>query len=895
MKKFLLILLCLLILTGSYAQIVRTHIGTTLYDLQTNNSIQRRVAVHPTAKDVIATFTASLKNDGAYDDRGTGYAFWNNASMQWSNSKNVVLTPPIDTFYGRIEAVRVGWPNPMFIGNKELIISHKSSTGSNGIYQSSRAAAGTSTWTDLSVTSGTETWPRAASSGNNIILTSSHFAADFNEVTAGLMFIKSTDGGGTWSAPAAITGIDKDNYTGVGGDNYAIDLNGSNVALLTGVSDITLYKSSDLGNTWTKDTIFPTSWNFIVDGEILDRADRSDGSYSVLVDNNNKAHCFWSRYVTFSDPSQGAGTFIDITRSGIMYWNEDMGNNPPRLIRNTDFLRESTSGPLSPLARFNTEGQTINHMGNGSGYNSSTTTWPSTGIDAAGNLYLTYAYNRGIIDTTPANTGKGKDADPTGYNLYDVYVMKSTDNGATWTGPLNVTSSKTLENTYPSMARVVDDHVHLVYQEDNLYGNAVMTTAGSTNGTGSQAGPIHTRNKIFYAQVPVADIVNPATDFTNPMLRISNNFQNLVVRKGVTQVKAVLFVGCGTDTVTGKTFSKTKAFINNNYVEFSEDTSLLTIIGLDTISTGVAGDRLIRITGRDQAGNLTLRIGNTFYDTLNMGVEILQDIVAPSITLFGASPGFVYLNGADYVDPGSDVSDNNPCTSASVTKSGTVDKATKGTYTLTYTAKDGANNQATATRKVIVGVAPTAKITEEALSVNKISAKGSTSLDILTEAGTSNTYKWTVKTGTSAPVTIGATQNLLNINIPIAVKSFDSICLEVSNNFDALATPPRTAPSRQCKFLKYSVAGVGISTVSNDLNVSIYPNPTNGDFNIKVEGNRERSARIVVTSMDGKTLSDSKMEIANSVIPFKSNLARGTYFISTEVDGKVYLDKIEVR
>ena len=892
MKKFLLILLGLLILTGSYAQIVRTHIGTTLYDLQTNNSIQRRVAIHPTAKDVIATFTASLKNDGAYDDRGTGYAFWNNASMQWSNSKNVVLTPPIDTFYGRIEAVRVGWPNPMFIGNKELIISHKSSTGSNGIYQSSRAAAGASTWTDLSVTSGTETWPRAASSGNNIILTSSHFDASFNEVTAGLMFIKSTDGGGTWSAPAAITGIDKDNYTGVGGDNYAIDLNGSNVALLTGVSDITLYKSSDLGNTWTKKSIFPTSWNFIVDGEILDRADRSDGSYSVLVDNNNKAHCFWSRYVTFSDPSQGAGTFIDITRSGIMYWNEDMGNNPPRLIRNTDFLRESTSGPLSPLARFNTEGQTINHMGNGSGYNSSTTTWPSTGIDAAGNLYLTYAYNRGIIDTTPANTGKGKDADPTGYNLYDVYVMKSTDNGATWTGPLNVTSSKTLENTYPSMARVVDDHVHLVYQEDNLYGNAVMTTAGSTNGTGSQAGPIHTRNKIFYAQVPVADIVNPATDITNPMLRISNNFQNLVVRKGVTQVKAVLFVGCGTDTVTGKTFSKTKSFINNNYVEFSEDTSLLTIIGLDTINTSVAGDRLIRITGRDQAGNLTLRIGNTFYDTLNMGVEILQDIVAPSITLLGASPGFVYLNGANYVDPGSEVSDNNPCTSASVTKSGTVDKATKGTYTLTYTAKDGANNQATATRKVIVGVAPTAKITEEALSVNKISAKGSTSLDILTEAGTSNTYKWTVKTGTSAPVTIGATQNLLNINIPIAVKSFDSICLEVSNNFDALATPPRTAPSRECKFLKYSV---GISTVSNDLNVSIYPNPTSGDFNIKVEGNRERNARIVVTSMDGKTLSDSKMEIANSVISFKSNLARGTYFISTEVDGKVYLDKIEVR
>jgi hypothetical protein len=888
MKKFLLILLGLLILTDSYAQIVRTHIGTTLYDLQTNNSIQRRVAVHPTTKDVIATFTASLKNDGAYDDRGSGYAFWNNATTQWSNSKNSVITPPIDTFYGRMEGTRIGWPNPLFTGNKEIVMSHKSSPGLNGIYQTSRAAAGAGTWTNLDVTSGTETWPRAAASGNNVVLISSHFDASFNEVTAGLMFIKSSDGGGTWSAPAAIPGIDKDNYTVVGGDRYALDLNGNNIAILTGTDDVTLYKSTDFGANWTKKSIFPTSANFIPDGEILDRADRSDGGYSVLVDNSNKVHCFWPRYVTFVDPSLGTEGRYDPTRTGIIYWNEDMGNEPPRLISGTDFIRENIAAPLSPINRYNTANQTLTY----NAYRTASTTWPSTGIDASGTIYLSYAYNRGIIDTTPANTGIGKDADPTGYNLFDVYVMKTADNGLTWTGPLNVTSSATLENTYPSMARLVDDKVRLVYQEDNLYGNAVMTVTGSTNGTGSQAGPIHTRNKIFYAQVPVADIVNPATDITNPMLRISNNFQNLVVRKGVTQVKAVLFVGCGTDTVTGKTFSKTKSFINNNYVEFSEDTSLLTIIGLDTINTSIAGDRLIRITGRDQAGNLTLRIGNTFYDTLNMGVEILQDIVAPSITLLGASPGFVYLNGPNYVDPGSEVSDNNPCTSASVTKSGTVDKATKGTYTLTYTAKDGANNQATATRKVIVGVAPTAKITEEALSVNKISAKGSTSLDILTEAGTSNTYKWTVKTGTSAPVTIGATQNLLNINIPNAVKSFDSICLEVSNNFDALATPPRTAPSRQCKFLKYSV---GISTVSNDLNVSIYPNPTNGDFNIKVEGNRERNARIVVTSMDGKTLSDSKMEIANSVIPFKSNLARGTYFISTEVDGKVYLDKIEVR
>lgn len=891
MKKVLFILLVLVMSLDSISQVVRTHIGTTRYDLQTNNSIQRRVAIHPTSKDLIATFTASLRDDGNYDDRGTAYVFWNNATSQWSNSKNLTLTPPVDTFYGRIEGVRVGWPNPMFIGNKELIMSHKSSTGSNGIYQSSRATAGTGTWTDMNVTSGTETWPRGGASGNNVFLISSHFQAPFNEVDAGLMFIKSTDGGSVWTAPAAINGIDKDNYTVVGGDRYAMDINGTNVAILTGINDITLYKSSDLGTSWTKKSIFPTSWNFIQDGEILDRADRSDGGYSVLIDNSNKVHCFWPRYVTFSDPSQGAGTFIDITRSGIMYWNEDMGNNPPKLIPNTDFIRENTKSPLSPVGRFNTANQTLSYMGNGSGYRTSTTTWPSTGIDASGNIYLTYAYNRGTIDTTDGNNGIGKDADPTGYNLYDVYVMKSTNNGQTWIGPLNVTSSATVENTYPSMARLVDGNVHLVYQEDNLYGNAVMTATGSSNGTGSQAGPIHTRNKIFYAKVPVDDIVDPSTDITNPLLRISNNFQNLVLRKNLQFLSAVLFVGCGTDTVTGKTFSKTKSFINGNFIEFSEDTSLLTIIGLDTINTSIPGERIIRITGRDAAGNPTIRVGSTYFDTIVMGIEILEDKEAPTINLLGANPGYVYLNGANFTDPGSEVSDNNPCTSASVTTSGTVNKAVKGTYTITYNAKDGANNTTNATRKVIVGVAPTAVITEEALtSNNKINAKGSTSLDLLTEPGTSNTYKWTVKKGNQSN-NVAATQNLVNANIPAGVTSFDSICLEVSNALNSVPNPA-IAPSKECKPLKYSSS---ISSVSNNLAVTIFPNPSNGDFNIKVEGNRENKARVIITSMDGKIISNSQLEINGTYIPFRSNLSRGSYFISTEVDGQVYLEKVEVR
>ena len=247
------------------------------------------------------------------------------------------------------------------------------------------------------------------------------------------------------------------------------------------------------------------------------------------------------------------------------------------------------------------------------------------------------------------------------------------------------------------------------------------------------------------------------------------------------------------------------------------------------------------------------------------------------------------MNGANYVDAGTSVSDNNPCTSATVSSSGSVDKTTKGKYTINFSATDGAGNKGTASRTVIVGVAPTAKITEEAITGNKLTAKGTTSLDVIPEAPT--TYNWTIKnTGQTTPSTvIGGTPTLSNI---VLTKSFDSLCLEVSNSFNSIVTP-NIPKSKECKFLKYS-SSISAS-VSNTLTVSVFPNPSNGDFNIKVEGNRDNKARVIITSMDGKTISNSQVEINGNQIPFRSNLSKGSYFISTEIDGQVHLEKIEVR
>ena len=87
-------------------------IGITLYDLQSNASIDDRMAGSGDA--VSAAWTQSLET-GAFDDRGTGYNFYD--GELWGEQ-------PLE----RLEDVRVGWPSILHMGNgTEVVITHEAS------------------------------------------------------------------------------------------------------------------------------------------------------------------------------------------------------------------------------------------------------------------------------------------------------------------------------------------------------------------------------------------------------------------------------------------------------------------------------------------------------------------------------------------------------------------------------------------------------------------------------------------------------------------------------------------------------------------------------------------------------------------------------------------------
>ncbi len=116
----------------------------------------------------------------------------------------------------------------------------------------------------------------------------------------------------------------------------------------------------------------------------------------------------------------------------------------------------------------------------------------------------------------------------------------------------------------------------------------------------------------------------------------------------------------------------------------------MTVKSSGTVNTSKVGKYTITYTATDAAGNKATKTR-----TVNV-----VDTTAPVITVKGANTVTV-SHGSAYTDAGATATDNvDPA--VTVTSSGTVDTATEGTYTITYTATDAAGNTATETRTVTV-------------------------------------------------------------------------------------------------------------------------------------------------------------------------------------------------
>ncbi|MDF2449297.1 MAG: hypothetical protein K0R26_1801 [Bacteroidota bacterium] len=478
-------------------------IGNTYYDMQTNSSVGDRIVVNEDGTIAACWTFEGTADGGTYASRGTGYAYFNGTA--WS-------TPPTS----RVENARVGWGN---IANtrsgKELIISHNGTA--EKLHRASRATKGSGAWSNstsfISNVSGGNWWPRMVTSspggGDTIYSISISYpvangGTAYNGLDGALLFSRSKDGGQTWDiVNQQPTGFTSANFLGFGGDAYAIAAKGSTVAIVAGDSDsdVGLVKSTDGGVTWTYKTVyqFPIPmWDYTTmtsdwdNDAVPDTIETNDGSFGIALDNNGMAYVTYGAYrLLNSSPSAQGYNYFPYT-DGLYLWNETMApftNGTGNIIAGIEDL--GTQGVID----FPTPTAGLLAFGS---YGASLTSFSSMAFDANNIMYVSYS---SVVDGLLAFTDDPK-------LVRHVYVMKSLDQGLSWSAPYDVvppSPGAEYEGMYPSLAKKVDGNVHLIYQRDYFPGYSVPPTSGADPDPEN----VDMSSDIVYVKLPVSDISNP--------------------------------------------------------------------------------------------------------------------------------------------------------------------------------------------------------------------------------------------------------------------------------------------------------------------------------------------------------------------------------------------------
>ena len=301
-------------------------VGTTKYDLQSIGALANRIWLFDDGT-AAAVWTMGLGDNTSFPERGTGYNYFD--GTEWGAYPTQ-----------RIEDIRTGWPSIAAWGeNGEIIVSHTSYLQwlDDFLIISKRTEKGTGDWTHITVPPGTSNmgaidihYPRLMTSGTNHnyihILVPAGSACQGQDKP--LLYIRSADGGETWTDWTILEDINSDYYTGFKPDEYTWAESRGDVIAFTIANpwhDWIVMKSSDNGESWEKIVIwqhpYPMfDWQTTI---TTDTIWAPDNSVDIALDNNGMVHavCGLTR-VMHTEPGT-LYTYFPWT-DGIVYWDETM-------------------------------------------------------------------------------------------------------------------------------------------------------------------------------------------------------------------------------------------------------------------------------------------------------------------------------------------------------------------------------------------------------------------------------------------------------------------------------------------------------------------------------------------------------------------------------------------
>ncbi|MCC7245704.1 MAG: T9SS type A sorting domain-containing protein, partial [Saprospiraceae bacterium] len=187
----------------------------------------------------------------------------------------------------------------------------------------------------------------------------------------------------------------------------------------------------------------------------------NDGTGSVLIDQDGQAHVWFGRMYVGDENFTDTTTFYYPVCDGIFHWEESDGPNNLQLI--TGVLDYDGDGFIGV-----TSNSEIAQYG-GSGL----TSFPVSGIDDQGNLYMAYA---GLHELYRSGSAADKD------QFYrHIYLQRSSDGGTTWSLPYDITNAPYIEAElvpfteamWPALPRHIGSNIWVLYQGDYFPGSTI--------------------------------------------------------------------------------------------------------------------------------------------------------------------------------------------------------------------------------------------------------------------------------------------------------------------------------------------------------------------------------------------------------------------------------------
>ncbi|MFT5725176.1 MAG: hypothetical protein ACI9JN_002299 [Bacteroidia bacterium] len=504
MKKLIIVLICCLMQQQLIAQETKgqnnsfefVKIGETFFDLQTTASVGRRIAI---------------------SDNGYVATCWSYVNKRNANRSQVscVVNQKINKAWGTFPTKSFTQPlsvSPtigLFDNGAAYVISTDSETGVLLITKNSEQGKSdwvTDTASGIDVNRGFLRNARAINVGDTIYviaqLMSDRERLKRRGIVNPIVYSKSNDRGKTWSEIDVLPGYDSVRYIDGQMDAYTMDAHDSIVTVVIGgvFKDVTLFKSSDYGKSWTTNIIdsfaFPRfEWGKHIASH-TNPAISFDGSLDVVIDNKGNVHVACGR-ISYSDED----TTDNSARSGSYYDLYHWSENQPTWKScgtpiNLDGLPPTQGEPPYDITAETTNsidslGKPMHGLGYAARYENTSghSTHPSLSVGPNNELFVTW-------DCPVEFTFNDYLA-----NYRDVHISFSLNDGKTWATTQNATQVRSREAVFASMSRRADDFVHLIFQMDDHPGThfreSVIATFHSND-----------TNGVYYAAIPLEDIID---------------------------------------------------------------------------------------------------------------------------------------------------------------------------------------------------------------------------------------------------------------------------------------------------------------------------------------------------------------------------------------------------